>query len=249
MLVGTITTIASHVDCALGRAWRMPMLHPQLMAATAMLEKLQKYFHALNEAVLGKRLGTAPFSMIAGHLAPELWTIPTREQMPDTLAQTAAEIMLSHVSALSHSGSSADRKEILGRDGNPFGKSWFEDEPDGATWPGHHMAGGVAVPLKPKTKIVWGKRPHVDDEGEMDPEASSSGQQRTEPAPDRGAGSGKDDDETLPDIEKLSMAEEKKDDVDVDQDVSKKGPSGTGEPEPRDTEAGRADPSKMTNYF
>ena len=146
-----------------------------------MLEKLQKFFNVLNEAVLGKRLGTAPFSMIAGHLAPELRTIPTREQMPDTLAQSAAEIMLSHVSALSRSGSSADRKEILGRDGNPFGKSWFEDEPDGATWPGHHMAGGVAVPLKPKTKIVWGKRPHVDDEGEMDPEASSSGQRRTEP--------------------------------------------------------------------
>ena len=100
LLVGTITTIASHVDCALGRAWRMPMFHPQLMAATAMLEKLQKYFNALNEAVLGKRLGTAPFSMIAGHLAPELRTIPTREQMSDTLAQSAAEIMLSHVSAL-----------------------------------------------------------------------------------------------------------------------------------------------------
>ena len=109
------------------------------------------------------------------------------------------------------------------------------------------MAGGVAVPLKPKTKIVWGKRPHVDDQGEMDPEASSSGQRRTEPAPDRGAGSGKDDDETLPDIRKLSMAEEKKDDMDVDQDVSKKGQSGTGKPKPRDTEAGRADLSKMTN--
>ena len=154
LLVGTITTIASHVDCALGRAWRMPMFHPQLMAATAMLEKLQKYFNALNEAVLGKRLGTAPFSMIAGHLAPELRTIPTREQMSDTLAQSAAEIMLSHVSALSHSGSTSDRKEIIGRDGHPFGKSWFEDDPEGATWPGHHMAGGVAVPLKPKTKIV-----------------------------------------------------------------------------------------------
>ena len=73
----------------------------------------------------------------------------------------------------------------------------------------------------------------------MDLEASSSGQQRTEPAPDRGAGSGKDDDETL------SMVEEKKDDMDVDQDVSKKGPSGAGEPKPRDTEA---DPSKMTNF-
>ena len=35
-------------------------------------------------------LGTAPFSLIAGHLAPELRTIPTREQMSDTLA-------LSHV--------------------------------------------------------------------------------------------------------------------------------------------------------
>ena len=190
LLVGTITTIASHVDCALGRAWRMPMFHPQLMAPTAMLEKLQKYFNALNEAVLGKRLGTAPFSMIAGHLAPELRTIPTREQMPDTLAQSAAEIMLSHVSALSHSGSTSDRKEIIGRDGYPFGKSWFEDDPEEATWPGHHMAGG----------IVWGKRPHVDDEGDVDPGASSSGQPRTEPAPDRGVGSGKDDDVTLPDI-------------------------------------------------
>ena len=165
LLVGTI---ASHVDCALGRAWRMPMFHPQMMAATAMLEKLQKYFNALNEAVLGKRLGTAPFSMIAGHLAPELRTTPTREQMSDTLAQSAAEIMLSHVSALSHSGSTSDRKEIIGRDGLPFGKSWFEDDPEGATWPGHHMAGGVAVPLTPKTKIVWGKRPHVDDEGDVD---------------------------------------------------------------------------------
>ena len=126
LLVGTIATM----DCALRRAWRMPMFHPQLMAATAMLEKLQKYFNALNEAVLGKRLGTAPFSMIASHLAPELRTIPTREQMPDTLAQSAAEIMLSHVSALSHSGSTSDRKEILGRDGLPFGKSWFEDDPD-----------------------------------------------------------------------------------------------------------------------
>ena len=55
LLVGTIATIASHVDCALGRAWRMPMFHPQLMAATEMLEKLQKYFNALNEAVVGKR--------------------------------------------------------------------------------------------------------------------------------------------------------------------------------------------------
>ena len=119
--------------------------------------------------------------MIAGHLAPELRTIPTREQMSDTLAQSAAEIMLSHVSALSHSGSTSDRKEIIGRDGFPFGKSWFEDDPEGATWPGHHMAGGVAVPLKPKTKIVWGKRPHVDDEGDVDPGASSSGQPRTEP--------------------------------------------------------------------
>ena len=129
LLVATITTIASHMDSALGRAWRMPMFHPQLMAATAMLQKLQKYFNALNEAVSDKRLGTAPFSMIAGHIAPELRTVPTREQMSDTLAQSAAEIMLSHVSALSHSGSLADRKEILARDGNPFGKSWFEDEP------------------------------------------------------------------------------------------------------------------------
>ena len=36
--------------------------------------------------------------------------------------------------------------------------------------------------------------------------------------------------------------------MDVDQDVSKKGPSKVGEPKPRDTEAGRADPSKMTNF-
>ena len=47
----------------------------------------------------------------------------------------------------------------------------------------YHMAGGVAVPLKPKTKIVWGKRPHLDDEGDVDPGASSSGQPRTEQAP------------------------------------------------------------------
>ena len=51
----------------------------------------------------------------------------------------------------------------------------------------------------------------------MDPEASSSGQPRTEPAPDRGAGSGKDDDVTLPDIGKLSVTEKEKDDMDVDQ--------------------------------
>ena len=234
LLVGTITTIASHVDCALGRAWRMPMFHPQLMAATAMLEKLQKYFNALNEAVLGKRLGTAPFSMIAGHLAPELRTIPTTEQMSDTLAQSAAEIMLSHVSALSHSGSTSDRKEIIGRDGHPFGKSWFEDDPEGATWPGHHMAGGVAVPLKPKTKIVWGKRPHMSDEGEVDPEA--------------GVGSGKVDDVTLPDIGKLSVTEQKKDDMDVDQEGSKKDSTGTKEPTPRATEAGKVDPSEITNF-
>ena len=96
-----------------------------------MLEKLQKYFNALNEAVLGKRLGTTPFSMIAGHLAPELRTIPTREQMSDTLAQSAVEIMLFHVSALSRSRSTADRAQIIGRDGKPFGKSCFVDEPDG----------------------------------------------------------------------------------------------------------------------
>ena len=40
----------------------------------------------------------------------------------------------------------------------------------------------------------------MDDEGDVDPGASSSGQPRTEPGPDRGAGSGKDDDVTLPDI-------------------------------------------------
>ena len=111
-----------------------------------------------------------------------------------------------------------DRARIIGRDGLPFGKSWFEDEPDGATWPGHHMAGGVAVPLKPKTKSVWGRPPYVDDEDEQHPEARSSGQQRTE----QGAGSGKGEDESLPDIGKLSMAE-KKDDMDVDKDIPRTG--------------------------
>ena len=107
------------------------------------------------------------------------------------------------------------------------------------------MAGGVAIPLKPKMKIVWGKRPHVDDK---DPGASSSGQPRTEPAPDRGAESGKDDDVTLPDIGKLSMTEEKKGDMEVDQEGSKKSSAGTGEPKPRGTEAGKTDPSKICNY-
>ena len=154
--------------------------------------------------------------------------------------------MLSHVSALSHSGSTSDRKEIVGRDGHPFGKSSFEDDPEGATWPGHHMAGGVAVPLKPK--IVWGKRPHVDDEGDVDHGASSSKQPRTESGPDRGAGSGKDDDVTLPDIGKLSVTEKKKDDMDVDQEGSKKDSTGTKGPTPRGTEAGKADPSEITNF-
>ena len=36
------------------------------------------------------------------------------------------------------------------------------------------MAGGVAVLLKPNT-IVWGKRPHVDDEDKQHPEASRQG--------------------------------------------------------------------------
>ena len=48
--------------------------------------------------------------------------------MLDTSAQSAAKIMLSHVSALSHSGSTADRQQIIGRDGNPFGPdtTWLE---------------------------------------------------------------------------------------------------------------------------
>ena len=149
--------------------------------------------------------------------------------------------MLSHVSALSHSGSPADREQILGRDGNPCRKSWFEDEPDGATWPGHHMAGGVAVPLKPKMKIVWGKPQSM---------TKASRTRRRVRQGTRGlscAGSGKGDDETLPDIGKLS------DDMDVDQDVSKRGSSrmfksGMGGPMPRDIEAGQADPSKMNNF-
>ena len=88
----------------------------------------------------------------------------------------------------------------------------------------------------------------MDDEGDVDPEASSSGQRRTEPAPDRGAGSGKDDDVTLPDIGKLSVTEKKKDDMDVDQEGSKKDSTGTKEPTPRGTEAGKADPSEITNF-
>ena len=65
-----------------------------------------------------------------------------------------------------------------------------------------------------------------------------------------GAGSGKDDDETLPDIGKLSMAEEKKDNMDVDQGNSKRGSSttfksGMCEPKPRDTEAGQVSLNKM----
>ena len=84
----------------------------------------------------------------------------------------------------------------------------------------------------------------------QDPEASSSGPQRTEQARDRGAGSGKGDDETLRDIGKLSMAEEKKDDMDVDEGVSNRGSSGmfkSGmcEPKPRDTEAGPANLNRM----
>ena len=73
----------------------------------------------------------------------------------------------------------------------------------------------------------------------MDPGASSSGQPRTEPAPDRGAGSGKDDDVTLPDIGKLSVTEKKKDDMDVDQEGSKKDSTGTKEPTPRGSDQGR----------
>ena len=61
----------------------------------------------------------------------------------------------------------------------------------------------------------------------------------------RGAGSGKGEDETLPDIGKLSMAEEKK-----DKGVSKRGysgmfKSGMCEPKPRDTEAGQVSPNRM----
>ena len=47
--------------------------------------------------------------------------------------------------ALSHLKSTDDRAQIIGRDGLPFGTSWFQDDPDGATWPGHHMAGGVGM--------------------------------------------------------------------------------------------------------
>ena len=224
LLVGTITTIASHVDCALGRAWRMPMFHPQLMAATAMLEKLQKYFNALNEAVLGKRLGTAPFSMIAGRLAPELRTIP-RSRCPTRWRNQRLMCRHCPIQGLLPIG----WRSLVGmgsRSGNHGSKMTLE----GATWPGHHMAGGVAVPLKPKTKIVWGKRPHVDDEGDVDPGPSSLGEPRTEPAPDRGAGSGKDDDVTLPDVGKLSVTEKKKDDMDVDQEGLKKDSAGRRSP-------------------
>ena len=62
------------------------------------------------------------------------------------------------------------------------------------------------------------------------------------------AGSGKDDDVTLPDIGKLSVTEKKKDDMDVDQEGSKKDSTGTKGPTPRGTEAGKADPSEITNF-
>ena len=44
------------------------------------------------------------------------------------------------------------------------------------------------------------------------------------------------------------MTEKKKDDMEVDQEGSKKDPAGTGEPKPRGTEAGKADPSGITNF-
>ena len=69
----------------------------------------------------------------------------------------------------------------------------------------------------------------------------------TEDRADRGAESGKDDDVTLPDIGRLSMTEEKKDAMEVDQEGSKKSSAGAGG-QPRDTEAGKADPSKVCNY-
>ena len=59
---------------------------------------------------------------------------------------------------------------------------------------------------------------------------------------------GQDDDVTLPDIGKLSVTEKKKDDMDVDQEGSKKDSTGTKEPTPRGTEAGKADPSEITNF-
>ena len=51
---------------------------------------------------------------------------------------------------------------------------------------------------------------------------------------------------TLPDIGKLSVTEKKKDDMDVDQEGSKKDSTGTKEPTPRGTEAGKTDPSEIT---
>ena len=53
---------------------------------------------------------------------------------------------------------------------------------------------------------------------------------------------------TLPDIGKLSVTEKKKDDMDVDQEGSKKDSTGTKEPTPRGTEAGKTDPSEITNF-
>ena len=44
------------------------------------------------------------------------------------------------------------------------------------------------------------------------------------------------------------MTEKKKDDMDVDQEGSKKDSTGAKEPTPRGTEAGKADPSKPSNY-
>ena len=107
---------------------------------------------------------------------------------------------------------------------------------------------GCRRPAEAKDEDRVGEATTCGRRGRCGPWGELFGATETEPAPDRGAGSGKDDDVTLPDIGKLSVTEKKKDDMDVDQEGSKKDSTGTKEPTPRGTEAGKTDPSEITNF-
>ena len=90
-----------------------------------------------------------------------------------TLPPAQTEILKSHVSAVSHSGSAADREQILGLDNRPFrmirgylvrsSRSSQRRRFNGEKWPEH---GG--------------------DDDESHPEAASSGRQQEDHGPDRG---------------------------------------------------------------
>ena len=157
-----LAVIRAGLDQAVATAQHMPMVHPHLMGATAMMFNLREFISSLTAAARSFRVGIVPFAFakVAQHPAmePELLPPPARKEYPDMLPQNVKQVMRTMSGVVAVSGSEPDRRAV-GEAAKRFKKG---EEDDGLPWPARRASGEDMNDLKREMEEIARISPELD---------------------------------------------------------------------------------------